>query len=268
MIEFSSEALVLSDDLSVNAILWVSSLPEDELGPSKIFSLMRQITIDTESGLRPILHIDAHGSAQEGLHLAPSGERVSWNELIGCLQEINSAAGNNLVCVFALCYGLHGYKEVSLSSLVPAYLFCAPEAKVSVGFLESETASFYRTASETGNVTSAFNSTLGDQMVSFHCQGLFLQALLKYIRSHCSNKNRQERLELLVTEMLSQQGISQPSHQELKQIRTHIRRMLQPGQHIIDHFAPVFLVGRSAAFSYKDIQRILDKDYPVDDASQ
>lgn len=35
MIEFSSEALVLSDDLSVNAILWVSSLPEDELGPSK-----------------------------------------------------------------------------------------------------------------------------------------------------------------------------------------------------------------------------------------
>lgn len=289
MIEFSTDALVMSESLLINSVVWVRSLPEHELGPTrriledlssqelangfKVFEfeistraefvdLMRRLSEDAVSGLRPILHIDAHGSEQDGLVLAPSGERVTWPELIDGLRGLNKATENNLVCVLALCFGLHGYKEVSLSKAVPAYLFSAPEKEVSVGFLESETAEFYRLANETGNVTSAFTQTLGSQMISFHCQGLFFQALLRYVRAHCSNKDRQQRLERLVTEALKQQQNTQPTSGELKELRNQIKRLLVPGQHIIDHFAPTFLIGRQALFSYSDIQRILDKDYP------
>lgn len=295
MIEFSANALVMSESLLINSIVWVRSLPEHELGPTrriledlssqeiangfKVFEfaistraefvdLMQRLSEDAISGLRPILHIDTHGSEQDGLILAPSGERVTWSELINYLRGLNIATENNLVCVLALCFGLHGYKGVSLSKAVPAYLFSAPEKEVTVGFLESETAEFYRLANETGNVTSAFSQTLGSQMLSFHCQGLFFQALLRYLQAHCSHKDRQQRLERLLTEALEQQKNTQPTSGELKELRNQIKKLLMPGQHIVDHFAPTFLIGRRSLFSYADIQRILDKDYPDQNAAK
>lgn len=294
MIEFSSNAVVMSENLLINSIVWIRSLPEGELGPTrriledlasqelaggfKVFEyeistrkdfvdLMQSLSEEAVSGLRPILHVDAHGSKQDGLHLSPSKERVTWPELIDCLRGLNEATKNNLVCVLALCFGLQGYKEVSLRKAVPAYLFSAPEKEVSVGFLESETADFYRLANETSNITSAFTQTLGSRMISFHCQGLFLQALLRYVRAHCSNKDRQQRLERLVTEALEQQENTQPTSGELRELRNQIKGLLVPGQHIIDHFAPTFLIGRQALFCYSDIQRILDKDYPGHNAA-
>ena len=114
----------------------------------------------------------------ERLMLAPSGERVGWGEIIEDLRSLNVATANNLTCIFALCFGLHLYKQVSLKRPVPAYLFCAPPDKISVGFLEAQTLAFYREMSRTSNVTAAFEATLGGVMQSFHCQGLFLQSLL------------------------------------------------------------------------------------------
>jgi hypothetical protein len=36
-----------------------------------------------------------------------------------------------------------------------------------------------------------------------------------------------------------------------------VRAGLAPGQHIIDHFAPTFLIGRPAGFTYADLERIM-----------
>src|SRR5690606_3502253 len=124
-------------------------------------------------------------------------ERVSWAETIDALRELNTATANNLVCVFALCFGLNLYKEVSLKKAVPAYFFCAPTSEIEVGLLEEQTLSFYREMHETQNVTAAFSATLGCGMESFHCQGLFFQALLTHIRTHCTSQYRLERTEAL-----------------------------------------------------------------------
>jgi len=121
--------------------------------------------------LRPVLHVDAHGTVADGLLLAPSGERVGWSEIIEDLRVLNVATANNLTCIFALCFGLHLYKQVSLKRPVPAYLFCAPAEEISVGFLEAQTLAFYREMNRTSNVTAAFEATLGGVMQSFHCQG-------------------------------------------------------------------------------------------------
>ncbi len=284
MITFSDTALTISETLQTNAIVWVHSLPESEMGPTRriledleslaimdgfpvfefsvdrgadLHQLFSELTAQARQGLHPILHVDAHGSPENGLLLAPSGESVGWPEVIELLRGLNVATENNLTSVFALCFGLHLYKEAALKRAVPAYFFAAPASKISVGFLEEHTLAFYREVNRTLNVTTAFEETLGRYMQSFHCQGLFFQALVRYIRSHCMGKRRSDRKERLVTEILQRDGITTPTNADLKEARRHIREALAADQSLIDHFAPSFLVGRNAAFSFADLNKVL-----------
>ena len=284
MIFYSRTALTISETLQTNAIVWIHSLPEGEMGPTQriledleglaraggfpIFEhavgdcaelekAFNELTSSAEQGLRPVLHVDAHGTDADGLLLAPSGERVGWDDVIELLRRLNVATENNLTCVFALCYGLHLYKKVSLMKAVPAYLFCAPPSEISVGFLEDQTLAFYREINQTSNVTAAFNATLGANMESFHCQGLFFQSLLQYIRTDCMGKRRQERREQMVTAVLKRNHIVKPSNEQLRQARKDVREFLEPGQNLIDHFAPSFLIGRNAAFKFEDLDKVL-----------
>ncbi len=286
MISYSDTALTISETLQTNAIVWIHSLPEQEMGPSRriledleglaiaggfpviayavrdraeLSDLFRQLTTEAEQGLRPVLHVDAHGTAADGLLLAPSGDCVGWSEIIEDLRALNVATANNLTCIFALCFGLHLYKQVSLKRPVPAYLFSAPAEEISVGFLEAQTLAFYREMNRTSNVTAAFAATLGGVMQSFHCQGLFLQSLLQYIRTYCIGRLRQDRLERMVTAVLQRDGIANPSSAQLKRARRETREALKPGQKLIDVFAPSFLIGRAPAFSYADLDRILKR---------
>jgi len=286
MISYSDTALMISETLQTNAIVWIHSLPVNEMGPTRriledleslskadgfpIFvyavrnraeleDILNELTTRAEQGLRPVLHVDAHGTVADGLLLAPSGERVGWAEVIDLLRRLNAATANNLSCVFALCFGLHLYKQVSLKKAVPAYLFCAPPSEVSVGFLEEQTLGFYREINQTSDVTAAFKATLGANMDSFHCQGLFFQSLLRYIRTYCMGKGRQKRQERMVTAVLKRDGIMNPSKAQLRQARKDIRDALKPGQNLIDHFAPSFLIGRDAAFTYADLDKVLKR---------
>ena len=284
MISYSGAALTISETLQTNAVVWIHSLPEKEMGPTQriledlegltsaggfqvieyavgdravLEKAFNKLTSSAEQGLRPVLHVDAHGTVADGLLLAPSGERVGWDDVIELLRRLNVATENNLTCVFALCFGLHLYKNVSLMKAVPAYLFCAPPSEISVGFLEDQTLAFYRKINQTSNVTDAFNATLGTSMASFHCQGLFFHSLLRYFRTSCMGKLRQERQEKMVTAVLKRDGIVNPSYEQLRQARKEIREFLKPGQNLIDHFAPSFLIGRNAAFKFEDLDMVL-----------
>lgn len=286
-ISFSDTALTISETLQINSIVWIHSLPPDEMGPTRriledldmlartggfhvierhvrdhgeLVRTMNELAEQATRGLRPILHVDAHGSSQEGMLLAPSGDRVGWSDVIELLRTLNVATGNNLVAVFALCFGLHIYKQVSLKKPVPSFLFFAPPSEISVGFLEAQTLAFYRHVNHSSNVTQAFAKTLSGPMEAFHCQGLFLQALVRYIRTHCRGKARERRQEQMVTALLERNGIANPTSAQLKRIRRDIRAVLSPGQSLIDRFAAGFLVGRNAAFTYADIDRVLQRN--------
>ena len=286
MIDYSETGLTISEKLKTNAIVWIYSLPEAEMGPTRriledlhilagaggfpvleypvgnrleLAEVFGELTVKVGQGLRPVLHVDAHGTEAEGLLLAPSGERVSWHNTIDLIRDLNVATGNNLTCVFALCFGLHLYKQVSLKKPVPAYLFFAPQSEISVGFLEAKTLSFYREINRTSNVTSSFEATLGASMQSFHCQGLFLQALLRYIRGYCMGKQQAARQERMVTALLQRSGVTEPSSAQLRATRMKVKEFFKPGQHLIDRFAPSFLIGRAPAFSFKDLDKILKK---------
>lgn len=220
-------------------------------------SVLEDLTSQASKGLRPILHLDMHGDEAHGLAIAPGNEFISWQEALPALGRLNLATENNLVCIFALCFGLQLYKRVSLTSTVPAYFFGAPRATITVGALVDETFNFYHNTHQTGNVTKSFNATLGKHMDSFHCQGLFLQALRHYITNYCKGKDFKKRKEQLLTKLMQHHGIENPTAEQLQDGRAQIKEFLQPSQKLIDHYAPKFLAGRPAAFTFSDLEKAM-----------
>lgn len=288
MLTYSEDTLNISETLQINSIVWIHSLPPNEMGPTnrligdikllglqggfpvleyavkdrtELADVFASVTAEAQKTLRPIIHIDAHGNADEGLLLSPSGECEGWLNLIEMLRTLNVATQNNLVVIFALCFGLHIYKQASLSRPVPAYFFGAPSNEITAGFLEDQTLEFYREVNRTSDLTSAFNRTLGKQMESFHCQGLFLLSLLRYIRKYCMGKGRRERLEGILTAILERDGITSPTSAQLREVRQLARERLKPSETLIERFAPIFLIGRSAAFTYADLNKLVKRDH-------
>ncbi|MEX0300577.1 MAG: hypothetical protein AB3N28_16000 [Kordiimonas sp.] len=197
-------------------------------------------------------------SALKRIAIASGKEFIAWQEALPALGRLNLATENNLVCIFALCFGLQLYKHVSLTSTVPAYLFGAPLTTITVGTLVDETFNFYHQTFQTGNVTSSFEATLGKHMDSFHCQGLFFQVLRHYITNSCKGKDFKKRKEQLLTKLMQHQGIENPTAEQLQVGRAQIKEFLKPSQKLIDQYAPKFLAGRSAAFTFSDLEKAMN----------
>jgi len=96
----------LSTTFSCNTVIWISSVPEDELtithkmsdalkqlsteqefhfqrveidNKAHLFSILEEISLQAKDfNMRPILHFDMHGNEREGLHISKSHEFVSW----------------------------------------------------------------------------------------------------------------------------------------------------------------------------------------------
>lgn len=75
----------------------------------------------TESGERPIIHIEMHGHSNRSGLVTNGGDVLIWEDILKDLSMINYASGCNLMATFAVCFGLNIYKHVSLRRAMP---FC------------------------------------------------------------------------------------------------------------------------------------------------
>ena len=96
-------------------------------------------------------------------------------------------------------------------------------------------------------------------MKSFHCQRVFLLALLRYIRVYTMGKARRRRTEQLLGRVLRRNGITNPSRAQLRHARAAVKAALKPGPALISRYEKTFLVGRSAQFTYADVERIIQR---------
>lgn len=277
------DSLKLEDRLEINTIIWIQSIPPEEVGPSnrmfedleaqalrgglaverliihtrkEALSALAKLAERAANGLRPILHFDCHGSKTQGLFLDQAGEFLSWQELADNLRPINVATRNNVCCVFGVCFGIHLSFELRLSRPSPYFLTIAPEREICVGILEALTGEFYKRLNETKNITQAYSDILAPELHLFHSRAVFAEALATYINQHCQGKRGAARRERLLTESLEAQGITQPTRDQLKATRALIKELVTPSQALIDKFAPTFLIGREPGFGIVELERL------------
>lgn len=276
----------VTDTFDVNTIIWLRSLPDDELGPSgrmaedvetlarargqfpfeeivvrssnEMLTALADLAERCRGGLRPILHFDCHGSEDDGLLLAPSGEYVGWQELADALRPVNFAAENNVCCIFGVCFGLHLTNTLSITEPTPYFLTIAPEGEIAVGELEDRLPRFYDHMLTSSSITDAYDAELKAVMGIFKCQAVFGKVVATYINNHARGPALAARKESLVTEALHQNGVAAPTPEQLRQIRAPVKDGLKVDQAMIDRFASIFLIGRKAAIDLEVAYAIAD----------
>jgi hypothetical protein len=269
----------LSSVFSCNSVIWISSLPDTEMGPTnrmvaamevhssklgfgfqhvplksreKLIGLLDELAMHAnEHNMKPLVHFDTHGNSDSGLYIEGEDAFIDWNSLAEKLRAINVYTGNNLAVVGATCYGLHAIKPISLTTATPFYLLLSPEEKVTVGFLENNIPSFYRSLFELGSIDSAFSHHLSEKFKFFHCEKMLFIVIARYIAQQCKGKGGAVRRERLLTEILSQ-GMENTAETR-KKVREMLKSGLRPDQSLIDRFAGRFLIGRQCSFNISDL---------------
>lgn len=276
----------LVDKFTVNTVVWLRSLPEDELGPSRrmvedieacakrggpfkfeetvvssaaeMQAALATLATRCRGGLRPILHFDCHGSEDLGLLLAPSGDRIGWPELASALREMNIAAENNVCCIFGVCFGMYLSTALSVTEPTPYFLTIAPEREISVGELEGRFPPFYERLFETGNITQAYKERLAEVLSIFQCQEIFGKVFATYIVNHGSGAAVSARRENLITKFLKLRGISNATPEQLRDVRAKMKSGLKLSQDLLDRYASIFLIGRKAGVNLEDVEKLAE----------
>ncbi|WP_395496334.1 hypothetical protein [Acetobacter sp. KSO5] len=272
----------LNYTIEASAVVWLRSLPEDELGPSirmvediqtaviataTSFSFSEIVVRDrTElldalhllaercvSGFRPILHFDCHGNREAGILLAPSGDIMSWNELADALSEINVATQNNLCCVFGVCFGLTLSQSLDLLKPTPYFLTIAPENEVLVGVLEDHFPCFYKELFRTKDISDAFDAHLAQHFKCYHATKLIFTSLVEFHAINLIGKGLREFRENMVSLVnnLSKDGVI--SEQQLANTRKVAKETLRPNQFFFDFIVEQCLIGRDPGFGLPEI---------------
>lgn len=265
----------LDSGFSCDTIIWLTSLPDAEQGPSrrmvedmeslpaqfgvgfqrlhvhcvsKLAGLLDELTHHaTERQMRPLLHFDMHGNKKQGLHISGSNEYFSWVELAECLRRLNTATGNNLCVVGAACFGLRAIMPVKLDQPTPFFLLLAPENEVSVGFLEKNVPAFYRELFHSGSIDRAYSCYLSDEFKYFHCEKMLFIVIARYILEGCKGKSGEARRERLLTEVFMQG--KEKTEENLKDVRRKIKEELRPNQAFLDRYVKTFLINRTCSFN-------------------
>lgn len=237
--QVGARAFEVADGFQVNTVVWLSSLPDAERGPSRRMSedlsalasrhgyVFEESPVRTRdgllealaeaagraggAGLRPFFHFDCHGSAEQGLLLAPNGDRVAWSGLADGLRAVNVAARNDVCRLFGACCGFHLSTAPVLSRPAPYFLTIAPEREVTVGVLERRTAPFYARFFETGDVTRASRGILHPDLSVLMCTAVFAEALATYLADHARGRAGRELRERLAALLLRRRGILEPT---------------------------------------------------------
>lgn len=182
--------------------------------------LEREVISGTQ--FRPILHIEAHGADDgQGLVLA-NGDMVRWPDFALACRRINEATQNNLMVVFAACYGYSAVCGLDLSKVSPYCSLVGPTTTVTTREIAASFDDFYTELFASGDFEKA-SSSLPKGYEIYSCERMFVKAWQRYLTMFCSAKARAARGESVLT-----RGRVHSPMLPLKQARKRIRAQLQP----------------------------------------
>jgi hypothetical protein len=266
---------------TVNAVVWIMSLTKPKerqstqqvltfLGPflqakqipflrfepqtaADLFAFLTSLEDQSKAGLRPIIHLDTHGDARDGLFIAASGEFVAWQEVATRLRPINVAAKNNVCLVSAACESLQIIMTLDFKAPTPFLIMLAPQHTVTFGFIETNVFNFYEDLFAFHDVLAAHERHLAPELQQFHSHRLVLKRLSGYLRDGCIGKSRRKRVRRLMSETLGP-GKKHPDTPETRRTaRRTFRMATAPDPGIIVRHAEPFLHGQKLSITFEDV---------------
>jgi len=278
----------LNSSFSCNSVVWITSLPAAELGPSRrmteditacssnlgfhfcmvevknrseLLEVLNNINHQASGqGLRPILVLDAHGNREDGLVLSEPGEAMTWTALGALLRQINVSTLNNLCVIGAACFSLRAIAPAKLDQAAPFFVLLAPEHEVNVGFLEKNIPAFFDRLFTHGSLDDAYSRYLSEAFRYFHCEKMLFIVVARYIKAACIGKPLAKRRERLMTDVFMQ-GMAN-TQASRKAIRAKLKAGLKPNQALLDRYTRTFLVGRSCSFTMEQLLAfVADRPY-------
>ena len=257
-----------------NTLYWITSLSEAEQGLSRrilddlealcrskglplvVFSpanaadllgFLDGMASRSAAGELPMIHIDTHGSARDGIWVEPSKEFVGWPELARSFRTINQGTRNNLVVVSGACFSFHVVGQIDVNQVAPFYILLAPEQEVAAGVLEDGVNCFYQGLLDGNSIGTMSIRCFGTRFRVFHCEELLAIVLARYLNNAVVGKPGDRRKEALVTDA-RKRGIIRNRH-DLRLVRKVASKAIRPTEALIERYRPVFLAGKKPGFT-------------------
>tara|TARA_B100000959_G_C14990065_1_gene627456 strand:- start:2482 stop:3324 length:843 start_codon:yes stop_codon:yes gene_type:complete len=187
-----------------------------------------QIVDAQVSGFRPLLHIEAHGSAEKDGLVLKNGF-ISWQELKEPLTKLNELTKCHLIVVFAACYGAHFLSCLSVIDRAPCWAAIGPKKTLSAESILSSFTAFYREILETGKGGKAvrlLNETLSKVETPYlfiPAESFFTKVYQGYLSIYCSPEALNNRARKMSRKLKKIGAVKQPG-------KGHLKRMLKSTQ--------------------------------------
>jgi hypothetical protein len=150
-------------------------------------------------GKFPLIHLECHG-AKDHIRLL-NGDKVAWSDISGALRDLNRAARNRLIAVWAACEGIHSIKSIvgGITKGTPMRLVIGPGKDVKAGKLGDAMKLLYSTLIARDNVEAAVESAASVEPAIrlFKAEDAFTNAYIDVLQTSCA-KSKQEYVEELV----------------------------------------------------------------------
>lgn len=144
------------------------------------------------AGMLPILHIEAHGSQEDGLWFADE-TCIGWEEFCDLITPLNREMGFRLTVVISACFGADLLTGVRLNRPAPCFAFIAPTDEIDAAEAMCRFRDMYRVMLKTLNASETFDAMTRDKLVRGAlipqtAQNWFEMLMSEYLLEHTTPK--------------------------------------------------------------------------------
>jgi hypothetical protein len=194
----------------------IDTLADLEAGITNLVEETRSIA------LKPWLHLEGHGSADESGFRLASGEHCSWNQLKELITPLNIATGLNLILVLATCFGGSFARAIRTVDRAPVLGLLGPKREIKIGQVERGFIAFYRSFFESSSLKKAIDAlnetTPGNLYFHTSAQQFFYEVWTSYKRDQCTTQEIENRARRMYRDAKAQALPRTPSVGMLKRL--------------------------------------------------
>lgn len=210
---------------------------------------LRRLEVEAQNGLIPIVHIECHGSKEDGLQFA-DGLYMSWASLADYLNRINLHTGFNLLVVISACFGAYLSTILDVRKPCPCWGVIAPTATAQPTELEGGYTVFYEELVKRWSLDDAMAKLEERDLThgAWHCdtaEDWFWKVVGGYLNTYC----RIEDSDRWASEIRGQREAQNLPYVTLKDLKAFMRRANQA--RLREYFPLYFQTDASPAIAGK-----------------